>query len=182
MNKAEAIQQTNDSKFETLVENQLEVKNLISNLNGTINDLTVQNIASQNELRTIQEGIVSNTVKIMSDSEITKQNYVKLEKRYDLLAEQMKNNSQPPIQPEPIVQTPVKENKEIVQLEDNTSLSVVLKRQSEASQSVENAQSNEFIEEHNKGNLVSTSSTVSESNSTFAKKHSTKLKIKKLKQ
>ena len=59
---------------------------------------------------------------------------------------------------------------------------MVLKRQSETSQSVENAQSNEFIETHNKGKSVSTSNIVSDSNPTFAEKQSTKLKIKKLKQ
>ena len=151
-------------------------------MSGNINDLTIQNIASQNELRTIHEGIVSNTVKIMSDSELAKQKYDKLEKYYELLAEKVEKISQPPIQPDPIVQTPVKENKEIGQLNDNTSLSSVQKRQSETSQSVENAQSDKFIETHNKGKSVSTSNIVSDSNSTFAKKQLTKLKLKKLKQ
>ena len=36
-----------------------------------MDDLTVLNIASQNELRNIHEGIISNTVKIMSDSDLT---------------------------------------------------------------------------------------------------------------
>ena len=43
-----------------------------------MDDLTVQTIASRNELRTIQEGIVSNTVKIMSDAEFQKRKYEKL--------------------------------------------------------------------------------------------------------
>ena len=76
---------------------------------------------------------------------------------------------------------PVKENKEIGQLIDNTSLSLVQKRQLETSQSVENAQSDKFIETHNKGKSVSTSNIVSDSDSTFAKKPSTNLKLNKLK-
>ena len=77
---------------------------------------------------------------------------------------------------------PVKENIELDQSNDNTSLSSVQKRQSETSQSVENAQSDKFIETHNKGKSVSTSNIVSDSNPTFAKKHLPKLKTKKLKQ
>merc|ERR1712030_155439 len=148
-------------------------------MNNTMNDLSAQNVASQKAIRTIQDGIVSNTVKIMSDSEIAKQSFVMIEKRFDMLAEQKKENSLPPTQPEPIVQTLVKENKENVKLEDSTSLSVVLKRQSKGSQTMENAQSNDFIETQNKGNLVSI---VSEPDSQVARRQSTNLKIKKLKQ
>merc|ERR1712030_64787 len=148
-------------------------------MNNTMNDLSAQNVASQKAIRTIQDGILSSSLKLFSDSEIAKQNFVMIEKRFDMLAEQKKENSLPPTQPEPIVQTLVKENKENVKLEDSTSLSVVLKRQSKGSQTMENAQSNEFIETQNKGNLVSI---VSESDSPVAKRQSTNLKIKKLKQ
>ena len=150
-------------------------------MSGNINDLTVQSIASQNELRTIQEGIVSNTVKIMYDSDLTKQRCEKLEKCVELLTEKLEKNSQPPIQPAAIVQMPVNEDKEIGQLTDNMSLSLVQKHQSETSQSVENAQSANFIEMHNKGKSVSTSSIVSDLDSTIAKKQSRKLKLKTLK-
>ena len=115
----------------------MEVKNQFSTLSGNINDLTVQNIASQNKLRTIHDGIVS---KIMSESELTNQKCDKLEKYCELLAEKIEQISQPPIQPDPIVQMPIKENIELDQSNDNTSLSSVQKRQSETSQSVENAQ------------------------------------------
>ena len=121
---------------------------------------------------------MSNTVKIMSDSKFTKQRCEKMEKCVELLTEKVEKLSQPPIQPAPIVQTPVNENKEIEQLNDNTSLSLVQKRQSETSQSVENAQSDKFIETHNKGKSVSTCSIVSDPDSTIAKKQSRKLKLK----
>ena len=94
----------------------------------------------------------------------------------------MEKISQAPIQPDPIVQEPVNEYKEIDQLNDSTGLSSVQKRQSETSQSVENTQSDEIIETHNKGNSVSTSNIVSDSDPTFAKKPSTNLKLNNLKQ
>ena len=47
-------------------------------------------VAFQNELRTVQAGIVSNTVKIMSDSDITNQRCDKLEKCVELLTEELK--------------------------------------------------------------------------------------------
>ena len=129
VNKAETDQQRNDSRFKTLDENQTEVKNHLykfeHTLNGKLDDLTVQNIASQNELRTIHEGIVSNTVKIMSDAESQKKRCENLEKYCESLAEQMEKISQPPIQPDPIVQAPVNEHKEIDQLNDSTGLSSV---------------------------------------------------------
>ena len=127
----------------------MEVKNQFSTLSGNINDLTVQNIASQNELRTIHEGIVS---KIMSESELTNQKCDKLEKYCELLAEKIEQISHPPIQPDPIVQMPIKENLELDQSNDSTSLSSV--------QSVENAQSDKFIE--TQGKSVSTSNVVSD--------------------
>lgn len=44
----------------------------LNGMKNTMNDLSAQNVASQKAVRTIQDGIVSNTVKIMSDSEIVK--------------------------------------------------------------------------------------------------------------
>ena len=49
-NKAETDQQRNDSRFESLDENQTEVKNHLNTLDVKMDDLSVQNIASQNEL------------------------------------------------------------------------------------------------------------------------------------
>ena len=70
----------------------------------------------------------------MSDSEIAKQNFVMIEKRFDMIDEQKKENSLPPTQPEPIVQTLAKENKENVKLEESTSLSVLFQSQIHKSQ------------------------------------------------
>ena len=124
---------------------------------------------------------MSNTVNITSDSDLTKQRFENLEKYVELLTEKVEKISQPPIQPDPTAQAPIVENKEIGQLDDNTSLSSVQKRQLVTSQSVENAQSNKSIEMHNKGNSVNTPSIVSDSDSTFTKKQSTKQRIKTLK-
>ena len=140
----------------------------------TVNDLSAQSNLSQTTVETIQDGIVANTVKLFSDSEIAKQNFVMIEKRFDMLAEQKKEDRLPPTQPELIVQTLETENKENVKLEDSTSLSVVLKRQSKGSQTMENAQSNDFIETRNKGNLVSI---VSEPDSQVTRRQSTNLKL-----
>ena len=102
--KTEAIQQQNEDKFTAILENQLEIKDLVNSLNimqatlngmkNTVNDLSAQSISSQTAVKTIQDGVVSNTVKLMSDSEIAKQNFVMIEKRFDMLAEQKKENSQ----------------------------------------------------------------------------------------
>ena len=104
-----------------------------------------------------------------------------MEKCVELLTEKVEKLSQPPIQPAPIVQTPVDENKEIEQLKDNASLSLVQKRQSETSQSMDNAQSNTNIEMGNKGNSVSSPSIVSDPGSAPAKKQSTNWNTKTLK-
>merc|ERR1712030_215224 len=94
------------------LENQLKMKNLVNSVQATlksmtdtVNDLSAQSNSSQTTVKTIQDGIVANTVKLFSDSEIAKQNFVMIEKRFDMLAEQKKENSLPPTQPEPIVQT-----------------------------------------------------------------------------
>ena len=58
---------------------------------------------------------------------------------------------------------------------------MVQKRQLEHSQSVENAQSNNFIETHNMDNLVSIDTVVSDPDSEIIKKQSVNLKLKNLK-
>ena len=59
-NKAETDQQRNESRIKTLDENQIEVRNHLYTLNGKLDELTVPNIAAQNELRFIQcAGLIS---------------------------------------------------------------------------------------------------------------------------
>ena len=92
-NKAEIDQQRNDSKIKALNEkldsNQTKVENQLYNFEHTlkdkIDDLSVQKTPSENELKTIHEGIVSNTVKIMAETELQRVRYESLEKKYDLL-------------------------------------------------------------------------------------------------
>ena len=177
--KTEATQQQNEAKFEALMKTQLEVKNLVNSVQATLIDLSAQSNSSQTTVKTIQDGMVANTINFFSDSEITKQNFVKIEQRFEMLNEQIKENSLPPTQPEPIVQTLAKENKENVGLEDSSSLSLVQKRQSKGSQTMEIAQSTEVIETQSPENLVSI---VSDPDSQVARRKSTNLKVKKLKQ
>ena len=56
-----------------------------------------------------------------------------------MLTEQKKENSIPPTQPDPVVQTLEIENIEKVKLEDSTGLSSVLKRQSKDNLTVKEA-------------------------------------------
>ena len=53
--KAESDQQNMDSKFETMSASHIKSNGLLRDLSKNINELTVQNISSQNELRTEQK-------------------------------------------------------------------------------------------------------------------------------
>ena len=94
--KTEATQQQNEAKFEALMKTQLEVKNLVYSVKASIDDLSAQNNSSQTTVKTIQDGMVANTVKFFSDSEITKQNFVKMEQKVEMLNEQIKEHILPP--------------------------------------------------------------------------------------
>ena len=112
-----------------------------------------------------------NTVKIMAEAELQRIRFESLQRLCESQVGKTENISQPPNQPDPIVQTPVNGHKDINQLNDNTDLSSVQTRILEANQSVENAKSN-------KGKAVSTSSIVSDPESTSPNKTSPKLKLK----
>ena len=90
-----------------------------------IDDLSVQKTPSEKELKTIQEGIVSNTVKIMAESELQKVRFDNVEKLYESLVEKNEKISQLPNQSDPIVQTPVDEFNNINQLNYSMYLSSV---------------------------------------------------------
>ena len=159
--KQEAIQHQNKAQFNAILESHLDIKSMVKSVQAdlktvtssvksvqadlktvtsNVNDLSAKSDSSQTTINTMQEGIVANTTKILSESEIAKQNIVMIEKRFDMLAEQKKEDSIPPTQPEPTVQSLDSEDKEIVKLEDNASLNVVLKRESKDSQYAEKAQ------------------------------------------
>ena len=127
--------------------------------------------SSEKELQTIQEGIVSNTVKIMNEAELQKIRFESLQKLCESQVGKNDNISQPPNQSDPIVQPPVNEQTDINQLNDNTGLSSVQNHTLEADQSMEDAQSN-------KGKAVSTSSMISDPDP-VSPKTSPKLKVKK---
>ena len=104
-NKAEIEQQRNESR--TLDMNQIEVENHLYTLNGKLKDLTASNNAAQNELRTLHEGIVTNTGKTISVAEFQEKGCEKFEKYCESLAEEMEIVSHLPNQPHPIVQKPI---------------------------------------------------------------------------
>ena len=106
-NKAEIEQQRNESR--TLDMNQIEVENHLYTLNGKLKDLTASNNAAQNELRTLHEGIVTNTGKTISVAEFQEKGCEKFEKYCESLAEEMEIVSHLPNQPHPIVQKPIAE-------------------------------------------------------------------------
>ena len=128
---------------EKLSSNQIKTENQLYNLElalkDKIDDLSVQKTPTENELNTIQEGIVSNSIKIMAESELLNVKFDKLEKLCESLVEKNEKNSQLPNQPHPIVQTPVDEHNDINQLNDSMDLSSVQNRTLETSQTMENA-------------------------------------------
>ena len=73
-NKAAIDQQRNDSKIEAFDEK-------LDKIFDKIDDLSVRSISSKNKLSTIHEGIVSNTVKIMADSELQRERCEKIENK-----------------------------------------------------------------------------------------------------
>ena len=102
-----------------------------------------------------------------------------IEKRFDMLNEQKKEDSIPPIQPEPVVQTLEIVNIEHVKLEDNTGLSSVQKRESKDNNAVNETQSNNIIETDNQINPVSINS---EPMLQFTGNESSHQKVKNLRQ
>merc|ERR1712030_280717 len=90
---------------------------------GTMVALSAQSNSSQETVKSIQAG----TVKLVSEAEIAKQNIVLIEKRIDILAEQKRKESIPPNHSDPEIQT-----LDQVNLEANTDLSPVLKREPKA--------------------------------------------------
>ena len=89
---------------------------------NSINDLYVKNDSTQTTVQTIQDGIVSNTLAIQSNFEITKENNIMIEKKLDLLAKQEKEVSSSPKQSDPIVHS--------LETEDKECFNAVLKQQS----------------------------------------------------
>ena len=108
--------------------------------------ISAQSNSSQETVKSIQEG----TVKLVSEAEIAKQNIVLIEKRIDILAEQKRKESIPPIHSDPEIQT-----LDQVNLEANTDLSPVLKREPKAESKSEEAQSANINETHDQSNSVS---------------------------
>ena len=88
---------------------------------------------------------MANTVQICSVSDIAKQHFVEIEKRFVMLTEQKENDNIPPSQPEPAVQILEIKNTETVILEENADLSSVLKPLSKDSPSLDDSQLNNII-------------------------------------
>ena len=163
-----------------MLENQEEIKSLYrttqSDLKKMSSTIVAQNNSTQKTINTIQEGIVANTVQISSESDIAKQHFVEIEKRFVMLTEQKENDNIPPNQPEPAVQTLEVNNKKIDILEENADLNSVLKPPSKDSPPLDDSQLN---------NLITPTSPVSiepEPVKHFAGKKSTAKRIKHLRQ
>ena len=133
-----------------MTDNQTDLKKMAD----TMVALSAQSNSSQEAVKSIQAG----TIKLVSESEIAKQNIVLIEKRIDMLAEQKRKENIPPIHPDPVDQTLEIGNIEKVNLEDNTDLSSVLKHESKDNLTLKEAQSNNINETHDQNDSVSNNS------------------------
>merc|ERR1712105_518510 len=69
--KLEISQSNTDKQLKIIADNQREIKALFLDTQSTMNNLQEKNSINENTVRVIQEGIVSNTLAIKSNFNIT---------------------------------------------------------------------------------------------------------------
>ena len=108
-----------------MLENQEEIKSFYKNTQSDLVKISAQNNSNQKIMNTINDGIVANTVKISSESDIAKNHNLEIEKRFTLITEKIDNIAIPPIQPEQTVKSLEEINTETVNFEENADLNSV---------------------------------------------------------
>ena len=180
--KSEIAQQQNMEKISEVLENQIELKSSYKSVQtdlrkvaNTLADLSAQNNSSETTVKTLQDGLVANTVKICSTVELANQHFIKINERLDTMNEQKTEDIIPPIQTEPVIQPLEIIAIENINLEDSTGSSSVQKRESKDNITMMDTQSNNIIEANNQSKPVSINS---ESMLQYTGKQSANQKVK----
>merc|ERR1712015_290189 len=91
--KLEISQSNTDKQLKIIADNQREIKALFLDTQSSMNNLQEKNSVNENTVRVIQEGIVSNTLAIKSNFNITKEHNLLIDKRLDIMVKQGKDHN-----------------------------------------------------------------------------------------